>query len=236
MNRREHLKLAGAALAATALPSTLARAEPTGSAIDRSRSALIFIEFQNEWLEPTAPLNRLMEDRPQLDEAVRNAARLIERARHGGFPVVHAGLSLVDDPTYEIFGGGKNKAGLRGAIPRAGTWRDPQRVAFPEPFTPAKGEFVVAGRSGASVLTNSNLDAYLRNNRIDQIYLLGFALHVCVESTLRHAHDLGYEATVISDAAPAFTAAQRDHVLTDVVHHFGHHITTEQFLRDWSSA
>lgn len=237
MTLREHSGHASAA--AFAAPDVAGSSTPAASneaAIDRSRSALIFIEFQNEWLDPAAPLNRLMEDRPQFDDAVRNASRIIEAARQGGFPIVHAGLSLVNDPTYQLFGGRKDKAGLRGAIQRAGTWRDPERVAFPEPFTPRQGEFIVAGRSGASVITNSNLDAYLRNNGIDRLYLMGFALHVCVESTLRQAHDLGYEATIISDAAPAFTSVQRDHVLSDVVHHFGHHITTEQFLENWGRA
>ena len=105
-------------------------------------------------------------------------------------------------------------------------------MRFPEPFAPRRGEFVVAGRSGASVITNSNsnLDPYLRNNGIDHLYLLGFALHVCVESTLRHAHDLGYEVTVISDAAPAFTAQQQAHVIGQVVHQFGRSMTTEELL------
>lgn len=228
MNKRDHLKLAGGK----------ADASETGAVettVDRSRSAIIFIEFQNEWLDPASPLNRLMEDRTQIDTAVENAAAIVAAARQRKFPIVHAGLSFVNDPTYLLFGGGRGKAGLRGAIPRARRWRDPQRVAFHEPFVPRAGEFVVTGRSGASVLTNSNLDAYLRNNRIDRIFLLGFVLHVCVESTLRHAHDLGYDATVISDAAPAFTAEQRDHVLTHVIHHFGKCVTTEQFLQEFGA-
>jgi len=241
MNRRDHLKLAGAAAIAGAsslmMPASANASDgnPDALTVDRSRSAIIFIEFQNEWLDPASPLNRLMQDRAQFDEAVKNAATLIAHAREQEIPIVHAGLSLVNDPGYGIFAGGRDKLGLRGAIPRAGTWTTPQRVAFPEPFTPKPGEFVVAGRSGASVLTNSNLDAYLRNNRIDQLYLAGFALHVCVESTLRDAHDLGYDATVISDAAPAFTAQQREHVLHDVVHHFGRHATTAQLIRAFGS-
>lgn len=55
-------------------------------------------------------------------------------------------------------------------------------------------------------------------------------LHVCVESTLRHGHDLGCDVTVVEDAAPAFTAARRDHVLIHVVPHFGSGITTAQFV------
>lgn len=195
-----------------------------------ARSAFVFIEFQNEWLDAAGPLKRMMQDRALFDAAVANAARIIARARALNANIVHAGLMLTEDPGYLVFGKGNGKSGLKGAIPAAGTWRDAERVRFPEPFAPRRGEFVVAGRSGASVITNSNLDPYLRNNGIDHLYLLGFALHVCVESTLRHAHDLGYEVTVISDAAPAFTAQQQAHVIGQVVHHFGRSMTTEELL------
>ncbi|WP_206167943.1 cysteine hydrolase family protein [Thiopseudomonas denitrificans] len=32
---------------------------------------------------------------------------------------------------------------------------------------------------------------------------------------MRHAHDLGYEVTIVSDAVPAFTAEQQKHVLPE---------------------
>jgi nicotinamidase-related amidase len=231
MNRRDVLKSTGVAAASAAFGSLAeASASPAGDLPSLAHSAFVFIEFQNEWLDSAGPLNRLMQDRPLFNRCVGNAARIIARARALNANIVHAGLTLTDDPDYLVFGEGRGKSGLKGAIPAAGTWRDEKRVRFPEPFTPRKREFVVAGRSGASVITNSNLDPYLRNNKIHHLYLLGFALHVCVESTLRQAHDLGYEVTVVADAAPAFTAQQHIHVLEHVVHHFGRSVTTEALL------
>ncbi|MCC3382126.1 isochorismatase family protein [Paenibacillus farraposensis] len=68
-----------------------------------------------------------------------------------------------------------------------------QGSQFGEAFTPEPGEFVVSGRTGASGFAGSNLDSFLRNQEIKKIYIAGYAFHVCVESTLRHGHDLGYE-------------------------------------------
>ena len=59
---------------------------------------------------------------------------------------------------------------------------------------------------------------------------MGYAVHTCVESTLRIAHDLGYKAILIEDACSAFTAEQRHHVLNEVMHHFGKKITTQEFI------
>ncbi len=110
--------------------------------------------------------------------------------------------------------------GLRKAIPAAGTWKE-RGAAFVAPFVPREGEFVLKGRSGASVLKNATLDPFLRNNDINTLFLMGFATHVCVESTLREAHDLGYNAYVVEDACAAFEAAQHEHVRRHVIHHFG---------------
>ncbi|MBO1012324.1 cysteine hydrolase family protein [Achromobacter sp. SD115] len=237
MNKRDLLKSTGVAAVTLASGAWAHAATPAASGKPGlARSAFVFIEFQDEWLDPAGPLNRLMQDRPLFDNAVSNGARILDRARAVNANIVHAGLTLTNDPDYLIFGRGRGKSGLKGAIPAAGTWRDEARVRFPEPFTPRKGEFIVAGRSGASVITNSNLDPYLRNNDINHLYLLGFALHVCVESTLRQAHDLGYEVTVVSDAAPAFTTQQQSHVLEQVVHHFGHSVTTQELLRQLQAA
>ena len=230
VNRRDVFKAAALGVAAMSFAAPAISESIGGRSFDNKKTALIFIEFQNQWLDSASPLNGLMQDRALFSAAVENSARVLRKARERQANVVHAGLSLVADPDYLIFAGGKDKSGLRGAIPKAGTWRNPDQVAFPAPFSPQTGEFVVAGRSGASVITNSNLDPYLRNNRIEHIYLLGFALHVCVESTMRHAHDLGYDVTVVRDAAPAFTAEQQRHVLAHVIHHFGSSITSEELI------
>lgn len=189
--------------------------------IQKERSALVFIEFQQEWLSNEGILQqKVIRDREPFRAAVAAGARIIESARANGWTVVHAGLDLSGDPDYLIFNGGKDVLGLRQAIPRAGTWRD-KGAGRAAPFAPLRGEFVVAGRSGASVLKNSTLDPFLRNRRIDTLFLMGFATHVCVESSLREAHDMGYNGYLVEDACAAFEPAQHEHVRKHVVHHFG---------------
>ena len=94
-----------------------------------------------------------------------------------------------------------------------------------------QGEFIVHGRSGASVLKNSTLDAFLRNNRIDTLFLTSFATHVCVESTLRDAHDSGINVFVVKDACAAFNRAQDEHFHQHILHHFGAGIDVATLLK-----
>lgn len=196
--------------------------------IDMKRAALVLIEFQHEWLAPDGKLQQgLIRDKEAFRAAVSAAGELVSHARERRWTIAHAGLSFARDPNYLLFARGEDKLGLRGAIPRAGTWGE-EGSRFVEPFVPREGEFVVQGRSGASVLKSSTLDPFLRNHDVKTLLLCGFATHVCVESTLREAHDLGYDAYVVSDACAAFERSQHEHVIQHVVHHFGGHVTSAE--------
>ncbi|MER7772313.1 cysteine hydrolase [Kitasatospora sp. NPDC096140] len=189
----------------------------------RPNAALVLIEFQREWLDPDhGRLNHLVEDRGLLDTAVRGAAAALAAARAHGVPVVHVPLVLTPGAP-ELESWTPARLGLRAAIPKAGTWiQGSAGVEFAEAFQPALGEPVVRGRAGASAFAgSSDFDLILRRLGVTDLYLAGFATHVCVESTLREAHDRGYTTHVIHDACAAFTRAQQQHVREYVIHHFG---------------
>lgn len=194
--------------------------------INLSNSALIMIEFQREWLGPNGRLTKFMKDKVQFENSKKQAKIALEAARKSEMPVVHVGLFL--NGNYKGFGGDHAKYGLRKVIQKYGTWKE-NGCKFAEGFEPHMDEFIVQGRLGMSGFSGSNLDSYLRNNQINRIYLAGYALHVCVESTLRDGHDRGYEVILLEDATSAFNSEQRDYVLKNVVHHFGAHISVEEF-------
>lgn len=200
------------------------------NAQERAKSALVLIETQNEWMHPDGKLNQaLIKDRVMMQTSIINIEEALEYARKKGIKVVHVGLRFQEG--YPELANGKS--GLRKAIPNAGTFPINEFGSqFYETVKPIEGEFIVTGRVGASGFTGSNLDAYLRNNKIENLYLVGYATHVCVESTLRDAHDKGYNTYVISDATSAFNHMQQDYVLNEIVHHFGEHLTTSEFVND----
>lgn len=198
-----------------------------GRGMATTKTALVLIEFQREWLDPEiGKLYGLIDDREQFAAAQAGAEEALVRARaEERCLVVH--VPCLFRPGYPE--AGTHPAGLFSAIPQSGTWTDAGRD-FAVPFLPLPDEYVVAGRVGASAFAHSDLDIYLRQQGVTEVLLAGFALHVCVESTLRAAHDLGYDATVLLDASSSFTAAQRDYFLTEVVHHFGRHSTVREAL------
>ncbi|MBR8654626.1 cysteine hydrolase [Achromobacter sp. Marseille-Q0513] len=200
---------------------------PPPLAPGQGRAALVMIEFVHEWLAPDGRLRGLIQDERQFALSQEAGGQALAAARKAGMPVIHATLQL--SPDYREFG--RARFGLRGAIPQAGTWQKQNSGwQFHGPFAPLPNEFVISGRAGASAFAASDLDNYLRAQGITRLYLAGYATHVCIESTLRAAHDLGYEPVVLSDATAAFTARQQQHVLEEVVHHFGWAMPTRAFV------
>ncbi|TFV49308.1 cysteine hydrolase [Bradyrhizobium niftali] len=191
------------------------------------KSALILIEYVNDWLAPTGGINGQFQDREQFDTAVANSRTVLAEARHrDDMDVIH--VSLRFEPTFKVLGEGKYS--LRKLIPVYGSFLGEQADFFPG-FEPQDGEFVVGERpGGSSAFAGTTLDSYLRNNRIFDIYVMGFALRQCVESTVRNAHDLGYHTNVIYDASAAFTSDHETAFLSDIAPFYANAITTQDFL------
>ena len=200
------------------------------NAQEQGKSALILIETQNEWMHTDGKLYKaLVKDKEMMQTSIENIEKALDYARKNNIEIIHVGLRF--EKGYPELANGKS--GLRKAIPNAGTFPiNGFGSQFYETVKPIEGEFVVTGRVGASGFTGSNLDVYLRNNIIENLYLVGYATHVCVESTFRDGHEKGYNTYVISDATSAFNKVQQEYFLNEIVHHFGEHLTTSEFVNE----
>ncbi|MBB2908705.1 nicotinamidase-related amidase [Rhizobium sp. RAS22] len=84
--------------------------------------------------------------------------------------VIHASLKF--EPTFKVLG--EAKYGLRKMMRDHGAFLGERADFFPG-FEPAAGEHVVRERAGSSsAFIGTTLDGYLRNNRVEDIYLSGF--------------------------------------------------------------
>ncbi|MER7538981.1 isochorismatase family cysteine hydrolase [Streptomyces sp. NPDC097704] len=67
-----------------------------------------------------------------------------------------------------------------------------------------------------SAFTRTGLDEWLRDRGVTQVVVSGITTSSGVESTVRDAHELGYNVTVATDACTDVDAAAHDHTLTKV--------------------
>jgi nicotinamidase-related amidase len=150
---------------------TITRASAT-THIDPASTALIAIDFQNEYFEGRMPI-------PDGMAAMRQAKRLVELADTHRMPVVHVQhLAPVDSPIFA----------------EGGKLFDIHPDMAPAPH------HVVLRKPTPSAFAGTDLHAQLQVRGIKTLILTGLMTHMCVSATAFGAAALGYQTIIVSDA------------------------------------
>lgn len=138
-----------------------------------SNRAIIVVDLQNEyWPEGGLPLANIA-------AAAGNAARVIAHGRAAGDLVVHIRHEMpVGAP---IFAPGSHGAQIHASV------------------APAEGETVIT-KAFPNAFRDTGLKALLDAKGIEEVVVIGAMSHICVDATVRAAHDFGYRTVTIRDA------------------------------------
>ena len=134
-------------------------------------STLIMIDCQNTYTRGVMELDGVQ-------DALDEAAKLLERARSAGIPIVHIEHDDGDGSLYDI---------------RAEIGQIVDRVA-------PQGDETVIVKSFPNSFVQTDLDERLKATGARNLLLVGFMTHMCVNSTARGAFNLGYAPTVVASA------------------------------------
>jgi len=154
-------------------------------------ATLLFIDFQNEYLEGPLAL-------PGAGPAVARAALILGRARDAGTPIVHVAHG-------GRAGGLFDRGAARGQIIAA--------------VTPRAGETVIE-KGLPNAFAGTDLHAVLEQAARKDIVIAGFMTHMCVSSTARAALDLGWRVTIDASACATrdLPDGRGSHVGADALH------------------
>ena len=78
--------------------------------------------------------------------------------------------------------------------------------------------------------THTDLDTHLKRIDVTQVVILGVATSVGVESTARHAHELGYHVTLAVDAMTDMSEEAHHYAITKVFPKLGETGTTQEVI------
>jgi nicotinamidase-related amidase len=78
--------------------------------------------------------------------------------------------------------------------------------------------------------TNTDLEAYLREQDVTQVVLVGVATSIGVESTARYANELGFNVTLVVDAMTDLNADAHTNSITRIFPRLGETGTTQEVL------
>ena len=166
------------------------------------QSAVLALHYQNDVLHPDGKIRLGLSADSLVRAGVIEAAReLLKQARERVLPIVHVRIAFRPDyadllANAPIF---RNVASI-GAVCE-GSWG----AAFYEDLAPREGdarEFIVTHKR-INGFYDSPLETILRAVGARRLIVAGVATHSVVESTVRHAVDMGYEVTVAADACAA---------------------------------
>ncbi|PLC07038.1 cysteine hydrolase [Variovorax sp. RO1] len=150
---------------------SLTGAVPT-SRLDPATTALIAIDFQNEYFDGRMPI-------PDGGTALRQARRLIDAADRHAVPVFHVQhVAPADSP---IFADGSRAFGIHDALRPA-----PQHT--------------VLRKATPSAFAGTALEAELQARGVTTLVLTGLMTHMCVSATAFDAAPRGYQSLIVGDA------------------------------------
>ncbi|EPR1087443.1 cysteine hydrolase family protein [Serratia marcescens] len=165
---------------------TLSGAENTRS-LDKNATALIVIDFQNEYFEGKMPI-------PDGRKALDNTKRLIDFAHKHSMPV------------YFV----RHIGPANGAL-----FAENSRFAeFHPALQPTRADYVVT-KTTPSSFVGTDLDKQLKQRGIKQLIVTGLMTHMCVSSTARDAVPLGYNVIIPEDATATRDLATWDNKVVD---------------------
>jgi biuret amidohydrolase len=182
-------------------------AEPTALTIELSKTALLIIDMQRDFLEPGGFGAALGNDVSRLQIAVAPCRDVLAAARHAGLLVIHTREGhrpdLSDAPPLKVERGDPAlRIGAPGPMGRILVRGEPGHDIIPELY-PIAGEPVI-DKPGKGAFYQTDLELMLRNRAIDTLLVCGVTTEVCVNTTVREANDRGFRCIVIADCCGSY--------------------------------
>jgi len=181
-------------------------AEPFTLEFDVQSSALVFIDFQRDFVLPGGFGEQLGNDTSLLLEAIEPAQRVLATARRIGMFVVHTREGhrpdLSDCPPAKLTRGGQTFIGTEGPMGRI-LIRGEKGHDIVDEVYPILGEPVI-DKLGKGAFYQTDLHQILIDRGIKTLFVGGVTTEVCVHTTVREANDRGFECVVLSDCSASY--------------------------------
>jgi ureidoacrylate peracid hydrolase len=168
---------------------------------DPSTTALLVIDPVNDFLHEDGAAWEMTKSTVKKNDVVAQLARLTSGARQAGVPVLFGPMAYTaEDYADEALRrrSGINRLMFENKMFLAGSFG----ADFHPDIQPEPGDVILAPHKGTDVM-QTDLKEHLDRLGTQHLVLAGMTANLCVESTARHATELGYDVTFLSDAIGA---------------------------------
>ena len=174
--------------------------------IDPKRTAVLLIEFQNDFASTGGTLHEAVKGVMASSNMLQNTVELVANARQLGMTIIHApiafkpGYGELSDAPYGI---------LKGVVDSNSFIKGSWGAEIVPALLPHADDIVAEGKRGLCVFASTNLDFILRSKGIETLAVAGFLTNCCVESTLRSAYEKGFNAIALTDCTAATSETEQ---------------------------
>lgn len=183
--------------------------------VDPARTRLLVIDVQNDFCAEGGWFDRHGNDLTLIHQAVDRLVRFLDVARAVGMSPIFVRAIYdriyLSPPMLERHA----RTGLGIEHCQSGTWgAEFFRVA------PRPDELVIT-KHRYSAFVDTELNALLRAQRVENLIVAGITSNVCVESTARDAYMLDYHVVFLSDGSATYQAEAHEATLANIRRAFG---------------
>jgi nicotinamidase-related amidase len=178
--------------------------------LDPAKTALVLIEYQNEFTSEGGVLHGAVSAVMDKTGMLAKTVALVQAARAAGVTIMHAPITFA--PGYGELSRhpyGILKGVVDGNAFVKGTWG----AAIVDDLAPQDGDIVIEGKRGLDTFASTNLDFILRSKGIETVLIGGVLTNCCVESTMRTAYENGYRVITLTDCTAATSAEEHDNAI-----------------------
>lgn len=193
-----------------------------------SETAVIFIEFQNDFCKEKGKLYEMVREEISRNNTIENAKTLLKNARKKGCKIIHCPFTL----DAEWIKTKESEGILRGILDNRIFARDTWGHQIIEGLTPAEDEVTLVGKRALSAFSHTNLDSLLRFSGIKNLIVCGFLTNICAQATAWSAYDLGYHVRMVTNACGAATKNIQNYVEENICPVLGGDFTVENFEKE----
>lgn len=195
--------------------------------LDPKKTALVLIEYQNDFLTDGGALHGAVKDVIESTNMLPNTVSLIEKARALGVTIMLVPISFAEgyrEITAHPYG---ILAGVVGGKAfQADTWGAEIASALPR----ATDDIVIEGKRGLDTFASTNLDFILRSRGIETIAVAGFLTNCCVESTVRTGYEKGFRVISLKDCTAATSDEEQKFSFDKNLPMFSHIMSSGELL------
>ncbi len=198
-------------------------------AIDPSTTAVVLIEYQNDFTSEGGALHGAVEEVMNKTDMLAQTVRVADAARTSGATIMHApitfkpGYTEISNHPYGI---------LKGVVDGNAFVKGEWGAEIVDDLAPHDDDIVVEGKRGLDTFASTNLDFMLRSKGIKTVVLGGFLTNCCVESTMRSAYENGYEVLTLTDCVAGTSVEEHENAITYDYPMFSKPTTADEFIAD----